>query len=210
MLMRILIADDHGIVRKGLVGMLQGEFPSAEIVEAEEAETLFKLALKGQWDLIISDLSMPGRSGLEVIQEIKQHVPGVPVLILSVYPERLYGTRVLKAGASGYLSKDSPPEELARAIHYILQGRKYITPVVAEKLVEDIGGHAHKLPHEVLSDREMNVLKLLAAGESLIRIGELLSIAPSTVSSYRARILKKMGLDSNADLTRYWVENGLG
>jgi two-component system, NarL family, invasion response regulator UvrY len=208
--MRILIADDHGIVRKGLVGMLQGEFPSAEIVEAEEAETLFKLALKGQWDLIISDLSMPGRSGLEVIQEIKQHVPGVPVLILSVYPERLYGTRVLKAGASGYLSKDSPPEELARAIHYILQGRKYITPVVAEKLVEDIGGHAHKLPHEVLSDREMNVLKLLAAGESLIRIGELLSIAPSTVSSYRARILKKMGLDSNADLTRYWVENGLG
>lgn len=210
MRMRILIADDHGIVRKGLVGVLQGEFPSAEIVEVGEAESLFKLALKGQWDLIISDLSMPGRSGLEVIQEIKQHVPSVPVLILSIYPERLYGTRVLKAGASGYLSKDSPPEELARAIHYILQGRKYITPVVAEKLAEDIGGLACKLPHEVLSDREMNVLKLLATGESLIRIGELLSIAPSTVSSYRARILKKMGLDSNADLTRYWVENGLG
>lgn len=210
MRMRILIADDHSIVRRGLVGVLQGEFPSAEIVEAGEADTLFKLALKGHWDLIISDLSMPGRSGLEVIQEIKQHVPRIPVLILSVYPERLYGTRVLKAGASGYLSKDSPPEELARAIHHILQGRKYISPVLAEKLVEDIGGDATKLPHEVLSEREMNVLRLLASGESLIRIGELLSIAPSTVSSYRARILKKMGLDSNADLTRYWVENGLG
>lgn len=208
--MRILIADDHAIVRKGLVGVLQGEFPSAEVVEVGEADTLFKFALKGEWDLIISDLSMPGRSGLEVIQEIKQHFPRIPVLILSVYPERLYGTRVLKAGASGYLNKDSAPEELARAIHYILQGRKYITPVVAEKLAEDIGGHADKLPHEVLSDRELNVLKLLATGESLIRIGEMLSIAPSTVSSYRARILKKMGLDSNADLTRYWVEHGLG
>jgi two-component system invasion response regulator UvrY len=208
--MRILIADDHAIVRKGLVGVIQGEFPSAQIVEVGEADGLFRQALKGEWDLIISDLSMPGRSGLEVIHEIKRHFPRIPVLILSIYPERLYGTRVLKAGASGYLSKGSPPEELARAIHYILQGRKYITPVVAEKLVEDIGGHPDKLPHEILSDRELSVMKLLASGESLIRIGELLSIAPSTVSSYRARILKKMGVDSNADLTRYWVENGLG
>jgi DNA-binding NarL/FixJ family response regulator len=208
--MRILIADDHAIVRKGLVGILLEEFPSADIVEVNDAETLFKRALKEEYDLIISDLSMPGRSGLEMITEIKQHTPHIPVLILSIHPEELYGIRVLRAGAAGYLNKDAPPAELKKAIRWILQGRRYITPTIAEKLADDTShNHKDKLAHEILSDRELDVLKLLAAGESLIRIGELLSVSPSTVSSFRGRIMKKMQMQSNADLTRYCVEHKL-
>jgi|SRR5579871_2256292 len=207
--MRILIADDHAIVRKGVVSVLLEEFPSVEITEAGDAETLFKLAIKGDWDLIISDLSMPGRSGLEIIHEIKQHFPSIPILILSIHPEEIYATRVLKAGASGFLNKDAPPSELKKAIQRILQGRKFITPSIAERLAEGLTMPNDKLPHEMLTDREFDVMKLLASGEQLLKIGEMLSISPSTVSSYRARILKKMNLNSNTDLTRYCLEKGL-
>ncbi|HEV2481916.1 MAG TPA: response regulator transcription factor [Puia sp.] len=207
--MRFLIADDHAIVRKGLAGVLREEFPSAEVVEVGDAESLFKTALKGEFELIISDLSMPGKSGLEILYEIKQHHPDIPVLILSIHPEELYGTRVLRAGASGYLNKDAPPTVLVKAIRWILQGRKYITPTIAEKLADDVSFNKEKTSHELLSNRELDVMKLLAAGESLIRIGEKLSISPSTVSSFRSRILKKMQLASNAELTRYCIEHGL-
>ena len=207
--MRFLIADDHAIVRKGLAGVLREEFPSAEVMEVGDAESLFKTALKGDWDLIISDLSMPGKSGLEILYEIKQHFPEIPVLILSIHPEELYGTRVLRAGASGYLNKDAPPGVLVKAIRYILQGRKYITPTIAEKLADDVSFNKEKTSHELLSNRELDVLKMLAAGESLIRIGERLAISPSTVSSFRGRIMKKMQLQSNAELTRYCIEHGL-
>jgi two-component system invasion response regulator UvrY len=207
--MRFLIADDHAIVRKGLAGVLREEFPSAEVIEVNDAESLFKTALKGEWQLIISDLSMPGKSGLEVLYEIKQHFPAIPVLILSIHPEELYGTRVLRAGASGYLNKDAPPAVLVKAIHWILQGRKYITPTIAEKLADDVSFNKEKASHELLSNRELDVLKMLAAGESLIQIGERLAISPSTVSSFRGRILKKMQLQTNAELTRYCVEHGL-
>jgi two-component system invasion response regulator UvrY len=207
--MRFLIADDHAIVRKGLAGVLREEFPSAEVIEVGDAESLFKTALKGQWNLIVSDLSMPGKSGLEILHDLKQHFPAVPVLILSIHPEELYGTRVLRAGASGYLNKDTPPAILIKAIRWILQGRKYITPTIAEKLADDISFDKRKISHELLSNRELDVLKMLAAGESLIRIGERLAISPSTVSSFRGRILKKMQLQSNAELTRYCIEHGL-
>ncbi len=207
--MRFLIADDHAIVRKGLAGVLREEFPSAEVIEVGDAESLFKTALKGEWQLIISDLSMPGKSGLEILYEIKQHFPAIPVLILSIHPEELYGTRVLRAGASGYLNKDAPPAVLVKAIHWILQGRKYITPTIAEKLADDVSFNKEKASHELLSNRELDVLKMLAAGESLIQIGEKLAISPSTVSSFRGRILKKMQLQTNAELTRYCVEHGL-
>ena len=136
--MRFLIADDHAIVRKGLAGVLREEFPSAEVIEVGDAESLFKMALRGTWDLIISDLSMPGKSGLEILYDIKRHFPDIPVLILSIHPEELYGVRVLRAGASGYLNKDAPPPVLVKAIRWILQGRKYITPTIAEKLADDI------------------------------------------------------------------------
>jgi two-component system, NarL family, invasion response regulator UvrY len=207
--MRILIADDHAIVRKGLVGVLLEEFPSAEVIEVGDAESLFKTALREKWDLIISDLSMPGRSGLDIINDIKRNFPNIPVLILSIHAEELYGPRVLKAGASAFLNKDAPPSELIKAIHWIMQGRKYITPRLAEKLADDISSGADKPLHELLSDRELDVMKLLASGESLIRIGETLSISPSTVSSYRTRILKKMQMQSNTDLARYCVGHGL-
>ena len=207
--MRFLIADDHAIVRKGLVGVLREEFPSAEVIEVNDAESLFKTTLKGEWDLIISDLSMPGRGGLEILYDLKQHFPAIPVLILSIHAEELYGTRVLRAGASGYLNKDAPPAELVKAIRWILQGRKYITPTIAEKLADDVSFNKEKTSHELLSNRELDVLKMLASGESLVRIGEKLAISPSTVSSFRSRILKKMQLQSNAELTRYCVEHGL-
>lgn len=207
--MRFLIADDHAIVRKGLAGVLREEFPSAEVIEVGDAESLFKMALRGTWDLIISDLSMPGKSGLEILYDIKRHFPDIPVLILSIHPEELYGVRVLRAGASGYLNKDAPPVILVKAIRWILQGRKYITPIIAEKLADDISFNKEKTSHELLSNRELDVLKMLASGESLNRIGERLAISPSTVSSFRGRILKKMQLQSNAELTRYCIEHGL-
>ena len=207
--MRILIADDHAIVRKGLVGVLLEEFPSAQVTEVGDAESLFKTALREKWDLIISDLSMPGRSGLEIINDIKRNFPNIPVLILSIHAEELYGPRVLKAGASAFLNKDAPPAELIKAIRWIMQGRKYITPRLAEKLADDITSGTDKPLHELLSDRELDVMKLLASGETLIRIGEILSISPSTVSSYRTRILKKMQMHSNTDLARYCVRHGL-
>lgn len=207
--MRILIADDHAIVRKGLVGVLQEEFPFAEIEEVGDAESLFKMLLKNQWDLVISDLSMPGRSGLEIIAEIKEHFPRIPVLILSVHPEELYGPRVMRAGASGYLNKDAAPAEMRKAIHWILQGRKYITPRLAEKLADDITFQTNKFPHELLTDREMNVMVMLASGESTARIAEILSISQSTATGYRTKILQKMQLHSSTDLTRYCMEHGI-
>jgi two-component system invasion response regulator UvrY len=207
--MRILIADDHAIVRRGLIDVLLEDYPAAEVTEVSDAESLFTSALQGQWDLIVSDLSMPGRSGLEIIQDIRQHFPRVPTLVLSIHPEELYGARVLKAGASGFLNKDAHPDELKKAVRWILLGRKYITPTLAEKLAEDRYSDKEKPPHEALSDRELHVMRLLASGDSLTRIGEQLSISPSTASSYRARVLRKMTMHTNTDLTRYCIEHKL-
>ncbi|MBS1602676.1 MAG: response regulator transcription factor [Bacteroidetes bacterium] len=207
--MRILIADDHAIVRKGIVSILRELFPLAEMVETGNSEDLIKLALGGQWDLIISDLSMPGRGGLEIINDIKRHMPAVPVLALSIHPEETYGIRALRAGASGFLNKDAPPSELKKAINLILQGRRYITPGIAEKLAAGLAHESSKKGHELLSDRELEVMKLIASGESLLKIADLLSISPSTVSSYRTRILKKLQVQSNSELIRYCILLGL-
>ncbi|HVU94406.1 MAG TPA: response regulator transcription factor [Puia sp.] len=207
--MRILIADDHAIVRRGLVSVLNEEFPRAEIAEAGDSDTLFKMALGGRWDLIISDVSMPGRGALEIISEIKRHFPDIPILALSIHPEEIYGIRALRAGASAFLNKDAPPAELKKAINLILQARKYITPRLAEKLAGDLAKDPGLQGHDMLSDRELEVMKLIASGESLLNIGEILSISPSTVSSYRSRILKKMQMQSNSELTRYCIQHGL-
>jgi two-component system, NarL family, invasion response regulator UvrY len=207
--MRILIADDHAILRKGLREVLLEEYPSAYIEEAVDADSLFKKSLAGSWDVIITDLSMPGRSGLEAISDIKQYLPKTPILVLSIYPEEQYATRVLKAGASGYINKDAAPTELARAVERVLQGRKYITPSIAEKLANDLGSTANKELHELLSNREFDVMKMLASGKQIVEIAEMLSLSPTTISTYRARILEKMGLKNNADLTRYVLHNRL-
>jgi two-component system, NarL family, invasion response regulator UvrY len=207
--MRILIADDHTVVRKGLRQILKEEFLAAEIVEVADADDLFNRVIREPWDVVISDISMPGRSGLEVLQQIRQNYPKLPVLILSVHPEEQYAVRVLKAGASGYLNKDSAENELVKAVRCVLLGKKYITHSLAEKIAESIDQEGTKWPHEYLSDREFEVFKLLAAGKSVSEIGEKLSLSATTISTYRARIMTKMNVRTNADLTLYAIEHKL-
>jgi len=207
--LKFLIADDHAIVRTGLKQILQAEFPSALIDEAKDAEEMTQKVMKNEWDLVISDLSMPGRSGLEALTQIRQQFPKLPVLILSIHPEEQYATRILKAGASGYLNKETATEELTTAVRRILQGRKYITPSVAELLASNMVNDSNKAPHEILSDREFEVLKLIASGKSVSEIAGSLFLSVTTVSTYRARILTKMSLKNNADLTVYALEHKL-
>lgn len=208
-MLRILIADDHSVVRRGLKQILLEEFPSAEIGEVLDAESLIKKVMTSDWDVIISDISMPGRGGLDALQHIKQAHPKLPVLILSVHPEDHYAIRVLKAGASGYLNKDMAPEELVTAVRRVMLGKKYISPTVAEKLATSLDHDSDRLPHETLSDREFEVLKLIAAGKSVSEIAEMLSLSVTTVSTYRARILEKLQFKTNADLTLYAISNKL-
>ena len=208
-MIRILIADDHAIVRRGLSEILLEEYPSAFVEEVGDADTLLNKALAGNWDIVISDLMMPGRSVLEVLQQIRQHAAQLPVLILSIFPEEQYATRVLKAGASGYINKDAAPTELVKAVQRILQGRKYITPNIAEMLASDLTLATDKAPHELLSDREFHVMKLLAEGKTISDIAEMLSLSPTTISTYRARIMEKMKMKANAELARYALENRL-
>ncbi|RYY71989.1 MAG: response regulator transcription factor [Chitinophagaceae bacterium] len=208
-MIRVLIADDHTVVRRGLRQILLEGFPTAQIEEVPDAEELIKRVMQAEWDVVISDLSMPGRSGLEALQQIKQVQPKLPVLILSIHPEEQYAIRVLKAGASGYLSKDSAPDELVNAVQRVLLGKKYITDTIAEKLASVLDQDSNKSPHEYLSDREFSVLKMLASGKSVSEIAESLFLSVTTVSTYRSRIMMKMNMKSNADLTLYAVEHKL-
>lgn len=208
-MIRVLIADDHTVVRRGLRQILLEGFPTAQIEEVPDAEELIKRVMQAEWDVVISDLSMPGRSGLEALQQIKQVQPKLPVLILSIHPEEQYAIRVLKAGASGYLSKDSAPDQLVNAVQRVLLGKKYITDTIAEKLASVLDQDSNKSPHEYLSDREFSVLKMLAAGKSVSEIAESLFLSVTTVSTYRSRIMTKMNMKSNADLTLYAVEHKL-
>lgn len=207
--MRVIIADDHLIVRFGLAGVLRQSFPSVEIEEAEDAETLLKKILKNSYDIAILDLSMPGRSGMEALQQIKLHSPDLKVLIFSGQPEEQYAMRVLKAGASGYLSKDCGAEEVVNAINVILLGRKYITHSVADQLVLSLDKDRDKDPHERLSVREFEVMRLIGAGKSVSEIAEQMLLSATTISTYRSRIFEKMSFTSNAQITMYCVENKL-
>ena len=208
-MIRILVADDHTVVRRGLRQILLEGFPGALVEEVGDAEDLIKNVVKLEWDVIISDLSMPGRSGLDALQQIKQLHPNLPVLILSIHPEEQYALRVLKAGASGYLSKDMAPDELVNAVKKVMLGKKYITASVAEKLAATLDQDHNKPLHEFLSDREFNVLKMLAAGRSVSEIAESLFLSVTTVSTYRSRIMAKMNLKNNAELTLYSIEHKL-
>jgi two-component system, NarL family, invasion response regulator UvrY len=208
-MLRILIADDHTIVRKGLRQILLDEFPTAEIEEVADAEALIQKVMSAQWDVVMSDLSMPGRSGLDALQQIKLSHPNLPVLILSIHSEDQYALRALKSGASGYLSKDTAPDELVKAVQRVLLGKKYIPQGIAEKLAGTFSSDAALNPHESLTDREFDVMKLLANGKSVTEIAEMLSLSATTLSSYRTRIMAKMNLKSNADLTKYALENKL-
>lgn len=207
--MRILIADDHSVVRKGLKQILLEGFPTATIEEVPDAEEMIKKIIQSPYDVVISDLSMPGRSGLEALSQIKQINAKLPVLILSIHPEDQYALRVLKAGASGYLSKDMAPDELVIAVQRVMLGKKYITASIAEKLASVLDQDSDKAAHETLSDREFSVLKLLAAGKSVSEIAESLFLSVTTVSTYRSRIMAKMSMKNNADLTLYSIEHKL-
>jgi DNA-binding NarL/FixJ family response regulator len=204
-MLNILIADDHPIVRKGIRQLLIEEYPDARIVEVGDAEELLNRIIREDWDAVITDISMPGRSGLDVLRDIRPYYPTLPVLVLSIYPEEQYALRVIRAGASGYLNKDSAFEQLVEAVHRILQGKKYITPLVAKQLIDALDGPAG-MPHQSLSDREFEVFRLLAAGLSVGDIAGKLTLSVSTISTYRARILEKMNAKGIIDLVHYAME----
>jgi two-component system, NarL family, invasion response regulator UvrY len=208
-MLKILIADDHAIVRKGLKQILLEEYPSATIGEAADTESLMTQAINSSWNIVICDMNMPGRSGLDALNHLKQVAPTIPVLIMSMYPADQYALRVLKAGAAGYLEKESIHDDIIKAIQTVLLGKKFITPLIAEKLADAFHDNANKQPHELLSDREFDVFKLLASGKSVSEIAAQLSLSTTTVSTYRARILEKMSIRSNAELTRYALEKKL-
>lgn len=204
---KIILADDHSFIRVGLIQILKDEYPSVEITEVNDGESLINEVSKNDFDLVISDLDMPGRSGLEALIQIKIIKPALPVLILSIYSEDLYAVRVLKAGASGYLNKNAAPYELITAIQRIALGRKYITSELAEKLLTHM--KSDKEPHETLSNREFEVFKLLAVGKTITQIAEMLSLALTTVSTHRSRILEKLELSNNSELTRYAITHNI-
>ena len=206
-MIRILIADDHAIFRRGLRDILLEEFATAQIVEVGDAETLLAEVRKQEWDIVITDVTMPGRNGLEAVRDIKQIYPKLAILILSAHSDDHYALRALKAGAAGYLMKESAADELVTAVNKALLGKKYITPSVAEKLASSLDISSNKLPHEILSDREFEVFKMLASGKSVSEIGNILFLSPTTISTYRFRILTKMKIKTNAGLTRYAIEN---
>lgn len=206
-MIRILIADDHAIIRRGLKDILTEEFPAAQIREVADAQNLVAEVRKHEWDIVITDITMPGRSGLEALQDIKQLSPKLPVLVLSAHSEDHYALRVIKAGAAGYLMKETAPDELVIAVQRVLRGKKYITPSIAEKLASAFDTDSNVLPHETLSDREFEVFKMLASGKSVSEIGRILFLSTNTVSTYRSRIMAKMNIKVNAGLTQYAVEN---
>ena len=208
--MRILIADDHAIVRKGIKQLLAEEYPLATIAEVGDSESLIAKASTENWDVVICDLDMPGRSGLDAMQQIKATHPKLPVLIMSIHPEEQYARRLLKAGAAGYLSKDAATEDLAKAVRQVLLGRKYISPAVAQIIADDVAqDRGDKALHESLSNREFEIFKLIASGMSVSEIADKLTLSSPTISTHRARILAKMNMRTNSELTRYALNNKL-
>lgn len=200
--MNILIADDHPVVRQGLKQMLTTDSMTV-VGEAKDGHEALHLARTLEWDVAVLDYSMPGRSGLEVLSELKREFPDRPVLILSMHPEELHARRVLKTGAAGYMNKESAGEELAAAIRKVSNGGKYVSASLAEKLAMELAPDTEKPLHEILSDREYRVMWLLASGKPIKQIARELFLSPSTISTYRARILTKLNLGTNADLVRY-------
>jgi len=206
---RVLIADDHAILRRGLKEILVRDLEGAICGEAEDAEQVLSQVQSQVWDVVILDVTMPGRSGIDVLRDLKQLRPKLPVLVLSMHPEEQYGKRALKAGAAGYMNKESAPEELIKAIEKVLAGGRYVSPLLAEKLAFDLDGNTGRPIHETLSDREFEVLRMIASGRTVTQIAEELHLSVKTVSTYRARILEKMNMATSAELMRYALHNHL-
>jgi two-component system invasion response regulator UvrY len=207
---RILLIDDHEVVRAGVKRIFDKQ-PQGTVLfgEASTAPEALDLVRAQDWDAVVLDLSLGGRDGLEVLKELKQIRPRLPVLILSMHAEELFARRAFKAGASGYVTKDIPRSELVSAINKVIEGGTYVSPTLAEELVVDLRRGTDRPPHELLSDREFEVMRLIASGKTVSEIAELLSLGDSTISTYRARILEKMGMKTNAELTHYAIQNKL-
>ena len=207
--MNILIADDHPVVRRGLKQILATEADMVVVGEAQNGHEALTLVRNLQWDVAIVDFSMPGRSGVDLLKEIKREHPDRPVLVLSMFSEELNATQVFRAGGAGYMNKESAGEELITAIRKVCSGGKYVSPTLAEKLATELSPGAEKPLHEPLSDREYRVMWLLASGKQVNLIAQEMFLSPSTISTYRGRILKKLGLKSNAHLVQYAVKHRL-
>ncbi len=208
-MIRIGIVDDHAIVRTGLRQLLSEEVDFRVTAEAANGHEALAIARNGEVDVLLMDLSMPDQSGVDALSAIKARCPNLPVLILSGFPEAHFATTLLRQGAAGYLNKECDPSEIATAIRTVARGRRYITPAVAEMLADGASGLSDKLPHETLSDRELQVFLHLAKGETVGHVAEHLFLSVKTVSTYRTRVLEKLQLQSNSDLTYYAMKNGL-
>jgi two-component system invasion response regulator UvrY len=206
---RILLADDHAVVRRGLKQILAEAFKRAVFGEATNAPEALELVWHENWDIVILDLSMPGRSGLDILKEIKRARPKLPVLILSMHPEDQFAVRLLKAGASGYMTKESAPDELVGAVNKSIAGGRYVSSSLAEKLASLIVHDPSSAPHEGLSDREFLILRMIASGKPVGAIARELSLSVKTVSTYRTRLLEKMHMSNNSELVHYAFQNEL-
>jgi len=201
--MHILIADDHAVVRRGLREIMADALPGADFFEAGNGDEVLSLLGKSQIAMLVLDINMPGRSGMDVLRDVKHTYPRLPVIILSCQPEEQYAVRCLRAGAAAYINKETATEELAMATKKIMGGGRYVSTSLAEKLIDNLDESADRPLHESLSDREHEVMKMIATGVPLTEIGERLHVSVKTISSYRARIMEKMQMKSNAELTRY-------
>ncbi len=208
-MIRVIVGDDHVIVRKGLISILRESKDVTCVAEGGNAAEIMRAVRETQADALVLDVSLPGKNGIDVLKQVRREQPRLPVLILSSHPEDQYALRSIRAGASGYLTKNSAPQQLLAALRQIASGRRYITPELAESLAEFAENPSEGPLHESLSDREFQTLKLIGSGNSLTEIAEKLCLSAKTVSVYRARMLEKMNLKNNAELTRYAIENGL-
>ena len=209
LMLRILIADDHPLFRQGLADLITREFGAVTIGEAGTAAEMLDLVRAQPWDVVVMDVSMPGRAGPEALRDLKRELPHLPVLVLSMHAEDQYAVRMIKAGANGYVTKASASQDVCNALKQLLAGEKYISAAVGEHLAVVVKSGSDQLPHETLSDREFQVLRLIAAGKTSKEIAEDLCLSAATISTYRARILEKMRLKNNAELTKYAIQQGL-
>ncbi|MGH8692298.1 MAG: response regulator [Burkholderiales bacterium] len=207
--MKVLIADDHPVVRQGLCQMLAVEQDLTVVGEARNGQEVVELSRRVPWEVAVLDYNMPGKNGLELIKELRQRYPGRAVLVLSMYPEDRYAVRALKAGAAGYLTKESAPEELVNAIRKVAGGGRYVTPTLGEKLALELEDNRGRPLHETLSDREYQVMWMIASGKTVRQIADELFLSPNTVSTHRTRILRKMNMKSNAELMHYAIARHL-
>jgi two-component system, NarL family, invasion response regulator UvrY len=208
-MLKVLVADDFPLIRRGVRDLLVEGIQGVKIGEAGNFHEMLDLLRRKPWDVAVMDISMPGMNGLDALKQMKQEFPDLPVLVFSMHPEEQYAIRMFKAGADGYLTKVSAPEELVKAIKRVHQGGKYVSPSLGEALASTVKAGSEKPPHELLSDREYQVLCLIGSGKTVSQIADKANLSVTTISTYRARILEKMRMKTNAELTRYVIQQGL-